>query len=296
LLTYNIIKGYCSWYQCDGDIQNDNYCNFDAHNCLGECGGTVYCPVNNPPTASPSSPKDFPTVSPIVSTPVPTTEFRPSKTPTRSHAGCCTNDFTTCIDWCGTTKSECFSCTINDYPQGWIDGPQTDCIARWNVCTDDADSCCKGLTCKGSIFYRGCEYVHNPSTESPTSAPSRTIVPTGSPTSCTLKQDCNDQDVCTIDACLNGQCVNTAIRKCCVSQSDCIDNKECTKDICTKKNKCKNKNTCDDNNSCTKDICRKNGKCRFKKITNCECQKTKKKCKKTKPCCSGVCNNDGKCN
>jgi len=56
--------GYCSWYECTGDIQEDAYCNFDAQNCLaslgGACGGKMYCPINNPPSTSSKNPTSAP--------------------------------------------------------------------------------------------------------------------------------------------------------------------------------------------------------------------------------------------
>lgn len=62
------LTGYCSWYKCDGEIQDDSYCNFDSHNCLGVCGGKHYCPIGSTstPTNSPqrtSLPSNTPSTS-----------------------------------------------------------------------------------------------------------------------------------------------------------------------------------------------------------------------------------------
>jgi len=62
--------GYCSWYKCNGEIQKDPYCNFDSHNCLGVCGGKLYCqigptdaPAPSPPTSKQPTPKEVPCVN-----------------------------------------------------------------------------------------------------------------------------------------------------------------------------------------------------------------------------------------
>jgi len=77
------LTGYCSWYQCNGEIQDDPYCNFDSHNCLGVCSGLFYCPVDGTASPNTSPPSKDPTISPVKYTPVPTTSS-PSKIPTTS--------------------------------------------------------------------------------------------------------------------------------------------------------------------------------------------------------------------
>uniref|UniRef100_A0A7S1B7J5 Cellulase n=1 Tax=Corethron hystrix TaxID=216773 RepID=A0A7S1B7J5_9STRA len=56
--------GYCSWYKCDGEVQDDPYCNFDSQNCLGECGGSYYCIINSTPLPTQSPVTNAPTTSP----------------------------------------------------------------------------------------------------------------------------------------------------------------------------------------------------------------------------------------
>ena len=43
---------------------------------------------------------------------------------------------------------------------------------------------------------------------------------------------CDDQDICTADACVGHQCSHTLIPECCVVVEDCHDDNECTQDSC----------------------------------------------------------------
>jgi hypothetical protein len=45
--------------------------------------------------------------------------------------------------------------------------------------------------------------------------------------SCTAPEDCNDADVCTIDACIDEVCTHTPIEGCCHSDGDCSDGNPC---------------------------------------------------------------------
>jgi hypothetical protein len=103
----------------------------------------------------------------------------PVQTPVTSLAACCTQNFATCVTYCGTTQQQCITCsdtTVSWLPQGVP--PANSCIARWSACTNNVDSCCPGLTCVGNSNYAGCQYVSGP-TPPPTQPPP--IAPTTAP-------------------------------------------------------------------------------------------------------------------
>ncbi|KAL7557339.1 hypothetical protein ACA910_003246 [Epithemia clementina (nom. ined.)] len=122
-------------------------------------------PSPTPPSPTPSSPTPpSPTPpspsppSPTLPSPTPPSPTPPSLTPPSSGQGCCTNDFKTCINWCGTTKQACESCTSASV--AWLpNGVQTNsCLVRWSACTNNVNGCCNGLSCDGNQYYRQCLY------------------------------------------------------------------------------------------------------------------------------------------
>jgi len=70
---------------------------------------------------------------------------------------------------------------------------------------------------------------------------------------------CDDDDLCTIDTCVEGECVNTAV--------DCDDDNECTDDSCDEETgECVNEpipgRGCNDGDPCTQnDVCDNGGNC-----------------------------------
>lgn len=74
---------------------------------------------------------------------------------------------------------------------------------------------------------------------------------------------CNDNNICTLDKCLSGQCVNTLVPGCCQTNADCNDANGCTTDECVNNqcayaattDCCQNNAACNDNNLCTTDVC-----------------------------------------
>jgi len=83
-------------------------------------------------------------------------------------SGCCSQDFKTCIPFCGTTKNQCLSCGQD---VGWICGEQrNNCKRKFDDCTRAQNSCCDGLSCVlVNPGYRQCQ-VAAP-TPSPTPSP-----------------------------------------------------------------------------------------------------------------------------
>merc|ERR1712176_270486 len=119
--------------------------------------------------------------------PVPTQPPAPSKKPTPSPAGqqcdtsgCCSQDFASCVTWCGSTKNECLSC---GQEVGWICGGQTGCKPRWGDCSDDQNGCCDGLSCVTvNPGYSQCRIVDITEKPSPAPSPNPTARPTSIPT------------------------------------------------------------------------------------------------------------------
>ena len=81
---------------------------------------------------------------------------------------------------------------------------------------------------------------------------------------CLIPADCDDQDPCTQDQCLGGQCLNTPIAGCCKDASDCDDGELCTIDQCLPNGTCHHiprptccseDSECDDGSPCTIDTC-----------------------------------------
>jgi len=96
-------------------------------------------PGTNAPTKNPTSP-------PV--TPAPTEGSGGS-------VACCSGNNRDCnvSGWCGENESRCESCGYSWLPKGAL----SQCIAKWEVCTNDINGCCEGLTCKGSKWWRQCE-------------------------------------------------------------------------------------------------------------------------------------------
>lgn len=86
---------------------------------------------------------------------------------------------------------------------------------------------------------------------------------------CTANADCNDNNLCTSDACgTNKKCTFAAIKGCCMGPGDCNDGNSCTQDVCPQPGAqcvnpaiascCLSSAACDDKNTCTTDKCVQN--------------------------------------
>ena len=125
---------------------------------VGEIGSTYTPPSPTAPTEAPA-----PNQAPV-----------PAPTDCGS-SGCCSQDFASCVTWCGTTESECLDCNQDVH---WICGQQQGCKPRWNECSNDQDSCCDGLTCVDvNPGYSQCRYV-----EPAPTLPPPTLSPQSNPT------------------------------------------------------------------------------------------------------------------
>jgi len=110
--------------------------------------------------------------------------------------------------------------------------------------------------------------------------------------------NCNDNNACTRDSCVNGQCLNTPIicndgnactddacnpqTGCVFSTKNCNDNNACTIDLCNPQVGCVNTPIdCSDNNACTNDNCNPQTGCFY----------TPRDCNDNNPCTSDQCLN-----
>lgn len=102
--------------------------------------------------------------------------------------------------------------------------------------------------------------------------PAAAVPPVGVSDQCDADAACNDDDPCTLDRCVNGECVFTPI--------DCDDGDPCTIDTCENGNCVHTPKVCNDNNPCTIDTC-VNGSCVF----------TPMNCSDNDPCTVDTCVN-----
>ena len=128
-----------------------------------------------------------------------------------------------------------------------VTGP-VDCPGDEDICTQDV--------CKPEL---GC--VHLPI-----------------PGCCQVESDCDDDDPCTADNCVDHTCFTTPVQGCCTHAADCVDDNPCTEEACaenvcklTLKNGCCVENEeCDDADPCTADACVSN-ECASSPLPDC-CQ------------------------
>ena len=83
---------------------------------------------------------------------------------------------------------------------------------------------------------------------------------------CKTNSDCNDANICTNDACVDGKCVGPASCGCCSTDSDCWDGNPCNLNRCINlccysfpnpdpTDCCLSDEDCEDNCSCTIEYC-----------------------------------------
>jgi len=103
---------------------------------------------------------------------------------------------------------------------------------------------------------------------------------------CATDSDCNDNNECTSDICLNPSTENSYCQN-----APLQENVTCSAGICCqgkcKSATCSNETSCNDNNACTIDICENAGTC----SASCSHQ-TKTQCQSGDGCCPAGCTND----
>jgi hypothetical protein len=103
--------------------------------------------------------------------------------------------------------------------------------------------------------------------------------------------NCNDNNICTTDILMPYGCAHVTISSCCTSSSQCDDNNMCTKDTCSN-NVCSHSSintACNDNNVCTTDICQNNA---CSNIPNNNCCTTSSQCNDNDACTTDTCSNN----
>lgn len=179
------------------NLQLEGWCSESQANCEGPCGkfwlpnGAVTgCTARYEPCTA-----DSDCCSPGVCksgqceigeygpNPSPTAPTPPGPAPTpQSHNGpsCCTQTFKTCVDWCGTTESDCVNCDNPDV--FWFPIEQgTSCIQRHDACTNDNTGCCDGLICEGDQYYAQCVVAPAPAPTPATTTTTTTLTTTTTP-------------------------------------------------------------------------------------------------------------------
>jgi hypothetical protein len=161
--------------------------------------------------------------------------------------------------------------------------------------------CCEKSDCSELCGYTGCSADHQCQIDE-------------SVTCCTSDGDCDDGDVCTIDACgADGKCDHSFEDWCrCESDADCNDGDACTSDSCrecTGDNcyaeyrcrfnavddceSCSSDSDCDDHNSCSVDTCQtsgEGGKCSWDKREDDSCCGSDEDCSDGSYCSMDLCN------
>lgn len=80
---------------------------------------------------------------------------------------------------------------------------------------------------------------------------------------CQIGSDCDDQNPCTTNSCVSGNCVYVGNGLCCQSAADCDDGNACTADACFSSGCLHTLKACNDGLSCTVDSCQPaNGQCK----------------------------------
>jgi hypothetical protein len=120
--------------------------------------------------------------------------------------------------------------------------------------------------------------------------------------SCTLDSDCNDNNSCTTDTCVEGNCSYTPIDSCvpCSLSSQCDDSNACTANVCSDGKcsypaipgctPCGSNLNCEDNNSCTDNICFQ-GRCMYTTVQNCQSCTLDSECDDNEACTTNTCLN-----
>jgi len=121
----------------------------------------------------------------------------------------------------------------------------------------------------------------------------------------TVRDDCNDGALCTVDSCVGSECLHIPVSNCCDSELDCEGGKLCIEHECICKemdhtacsegqvfwfDSCQNRGSvaqsCVDGNPCTVDLCQE-GECTYVSITGC-CY-SDEDCTAGKVCQNGLC-------
>ena len=118
--------------------------------------------------------------------------------------------------------------------------------------------------------------------------------------SCTLDSECEDNNICTTDTCLGGECSYSDIPDCtsCKSSLQCNDSNVCTANKCLDGKcsypaipgcvSCSSEADCNDTNGCTVERCI-NNKCAYANVTNCTSCTSNTQCNDNSSCTSDNC-------
>ena len=156
----------------------------------------------------------------------------------------CLNSQISCNDGVDCTQDTC------DSVQGCVNAPDDGYCDDGEWCTG-TETCDSELGCLPSTD--PCAYFVNECVDVSCDEAEDECVETPITDCCLTDIDCNDQDACTSDSCVNNDCVNTQIQDCCYTNADCNDQNICTSDACVA-NECVNSDIpdcCYTDNDCT---------------------------------------------
>jgi len=179
--------------------------------------------------------------------------------------GCCASD-TDCED-----DSICTSDSCTDSGE-CENEPIEDCCESKEDCNDDNE--CTFDACQNNL----CVHVPTPNAEGCCATDEDCLVENDAcilsswcmPATATCEHDaveCDDGDPCTLDECVDGECIATtdnSPEECCLSDADCDDQKLCTVDTCTPQVGCNHSDIpfccevdddCNDDTAQTTDTC-----------------------------------------
>jgi hypothetical protein len=119
---------------------------------------------------------------------------------------------------------------------------------------------------------------------------------------CTLDLNCNDNNGCTTDSCVEGNCSHTLVENCvpCSLSSQCEDSNACTTNSCSEGKcvylsipgctPCGSSANCNDSGGCIENICMQ-GRCLYTSKIDCKACTIDSECEDNDACTSNICSN-----
>ena len=195
----------------------------------------------------------------------------------------CDDDNACTEDICNINTGQCeYGNPCSDYHDGcvedWVDPDVVEFVCYVDDCSEYIGSNCLGPDAIGVCMNGEC------------------VAPTLMPT-CSVDEDCEDGDDCTLDVCQADRSCGYGADKeagCCLQNADCDDGDPCTVDVCAGETCdhlsggcCTDDLGCDDGDPCTVDTCH-GGTCAFQPPTG-ACCRGDEDCDDGDPCTRDSC-------
>ena len=241
-INANTFNAVCSTCQNNTECSDGDSCTTDTCDLSGYKGKCVHTKTNPECCSKPTdacSDGQACTLDSCDTTTGTCTHVQPADT-------CCGDAECASDDPCLVGKCISFKCRFAENilrPNCCSPGFNTNCDDK-SICT--TDTCSKAMT--GG--WTQCEHAPDPA----------------KPNCCMpLVDNCDDGQNCTLDQCVNNQCVHTVNKECCKNDAMCDDGHLCTIDACNVAQElcthtpaagcCETNAACDDQNYCTNDFC-----------------------------------------